>query len=274
MDISTTVTLNNGVKIPALGLGVFKSGKDTYTAVRAALDAGYRHIDTAMIYENEAQVGKAVKDSRIPREQIFITTKLWTDDMRSCKVPQALETSLKLLDMDYTDLYLIHWPLRDAKENICAYLEMEKLLSHGKTRALGVSNFEPHHLDELAQGAGLLPAVNQIESNPYMPNTSVLEYCARRGIAAEAWSPLARGRVVNEPKLNLLASKYNKTVPQIVIRWHLQRGIIVIPKSIKKERIIENSKVFDFELAEGEMALVSALDINKRSGSHPDEYKY
>lgn len=274
MDINTTISLAGGTKIPALGLGVFKAYDDTYTAVRYALDAGYRHIDTAKVYENEAQVGKAVKDSGIPREQLFITTKLWTDSMRSRQVPQALEKSLSLLDMDYVDLYLMHWPLKDPKQNAYVYTEMEKLRAQGKIRACGVSNFQMHHLDNLIADTGVIPDINQVESHPYLCNTTVLDYCKKRGIVAEAWSPLARGKITNETKLADLASKYVKTVAQIVIRWHLQRGIVVIPKSVKRNRIIENSKVFDFALTDEDMALISSLDRNFRTGSHPDDYNF
>lgn len=274
MDINTTITLANGTKIPALGLGVFKAYDDTYTAVRYALDAGYRHIDTAKVYENEAQVGKAVKDSGIPREQLFITTKLWTDSMRSRKVPQALETSLSLLDMDYVDLYLMHWPLKDPKQNAYVYLEMENLRVQGKTKACGVSNFQTNHLDNLKADTGLIPDINQVEMHPYLTNNVVLDYCKNHGIVAETWSPLARGKILNERKLLDLAFKYEKTVAQIVIRWHLQRGAAVIPKSVKKHRIIENSQVFDFSLTDEEMALVSSLNRNFRTGSHPDDYNF
>lgn len=274
MDINTTISLKGGTKIPALGLGVFKAYDDTYTAVRHALDAGYKHIDTAKVYENEAQAGKAVKDSGIPREQLFITTKLWTDSMRSRTIPRALETSLSLLGMDYVDLYLMHWPLKDPKQNAYVYLEMEKLRAQGKIRACGVSNFQTHHLENLIADTGLTPDINQIEVHPYLANSVVLDYCKNRGIVAEAWSPLARGKIINETKLIDLASKYHKTVAQIVIRWHLQRGIVVIPKSVKRHRIIENSQVFDFALTDEEMVLVSSLDRNFRTGSHPDDYKF
>jgi diketogulonate reductase-like aldo/keto reductase len=274
MNIDTTIMLSSGTRIPVLGLGVFKAYDDTYTAVRQALDAGYRHIDTAKVYENEEQVGKAIKDSGIDREQIFVTTKLWTDAMRSRRVAGALENSLRLLDMDYVDLYLMHWPLREAEQNAYVYSEIEKLRDQGKIRACGVSNFHIHHLKDLKKLTGLTPEVNQIEIHPYLPNDAVAEYCEKENIAVESWSPLARGKITNETKLLPLATKYGKTVPQIVIRWHLQRGFVVIPKSVKKHRIIENAQVFDFSLSEEEMSFISSLNRNQRTGSNPDDHQF
>lgn len=272
MNLNTTKKLNNGVEIPLLGLGVFKSGKDTYKSVRYALDAGYRHIDTASYYQNEYDVGKAVKDSGIAREDIFITTKIWTDDMRNHKVREAFEESLRLLNCHYVDLYLIHWPVKE--EYIKTYQIMEKLNQEGKIKAIGVSNFQPHHLDTLIDNVETKPAVNQIEIHPYLNNNEVIKYCFEKGIAPQSWSPLARARIMNDSKLLDMATKYNKTVAQIAIRWHLQKNLIVIPKSIHKERIVENTEVFDFQLSLNDMNIIEDLDCNLRTGSHPDSFNF
>lgn len=272
MDISAKRKLNNGVEIPVLGLGVFKADKGTYNAVRYALDAGYRHIDTATIYGNEKEVGKAIKDSKIDREEIFITTKIWTDDMRKRKVRGALEKSLSLIQTDYVDLYLIHWPVKE--EFVNTFSVMEKLNREGKIKAIGTSNFQPHHLEALFDNVETIPCVNQIESHPYLNNSKVIEYCKNKNVAPEAWSPLARGKIINDSKLLKLATKYNKTVAQMAIRWQLQRGVIVIPKSVHKDRIIENSKVFDFEISKNDMELIESCDCNLRTGSHPDSFKF
>ena len=272
MDINTTKTLNNGVEIPIIGLGVFKSGIHTYRAVRHALEAGYRHIDTASYYQNEEAVGKAVRDSGIDREEVFITSKLWTDDMRKRRVRQALEKSLSLLNTDYLDLYLIHWPVKE--EFVNSYKVMEELRSEGKIRAIGVSNFQIHHLKTLMTQTNLTPAVNQIESHPYLNNNEVFEFCRQNNIMHQSWSPLARGKALEDAKLKVLASKYNKTVAQIIIRWHIQKGVIVIPKSVHKERIIENAEVFDFNLTDQDIMEIDKLDCDLRTGSHPDTFTF
>jgi len=265
-------TLNNGIKMPVLGLGVFKSGRDTYNSVRTALDLGYRHIDTAMIYENEKDVGRALKDSGVPREEVFITTKLWTDDMRSRSTRKAAETSLRLLGTDYADLYLIHWPVKE--EMVRSYAEMEELYAEGKFRAIGLSNFLPHHIQVILDECDIVPAVDQLESHPYLNANDVKEFCERQGIVFESWSPLARGKALNDKTLKELASKYGKTVAQTVIRWHIDRGCIVIPKSVTPERIKENFDVFDFALTAKEVALVNSLDKGLRTGSHPDTFNF
>lgn len=272
MSLTTTTTLNNGNKMPMFGLGVFRSEKNTYDAVRYALDIGYRHIDTAMIYENEAQVGKAIKDSGISREDIFVTTKLWNDDIRKKQVRQAYEKSLSLLGMEYVDLYLMHWAVKE--EFVNAYAEMEKLYLQGKIKAIGTSNFQPHHLETLKENFETIPAVNQIECHPYLSNNAVVEYCQNNGIVPEAWSPIAKGKIIGEMKLADMVSKYGKTEAQIALRWNLQRGVIIIPKSIRKERIKENSEIFDFELNEQEMKTINNLDKNMRLGSHPDNFDF
>lgn len=272
MNFLTNKKLNNGTSIPILGLGVFKSNQDTYNAVRYALDAGYRHIDTASYYNNEYDVGKAIKDSKINRKNIFITTKLWTDDMRNCTVKTAFEKSLKALNTDYIDLYLIHWPVKN--EFINAYKIMEELYVEGRIKALGVSNFQPHHLEELLNTITIKPVINQIEVHPYLTNQHVIKFCKSLDIAPQSWSPLARARVLKDKTLQSLSNKYNKSIPQIVIRWHLQKDLLVIPKSVNKNRIIENTDVFDFNLSETELKLIDSLNKNFRTGSHPDTFNF
>jgi len=274
MDITSTITLNNQVKIPQFGLGVFKSsaGEETYNAVRWALEAGYRHIDTAKIYGNEASVGKAVRDSKIPREEIFITTKLWNQDMREDRQEQAFQESLHLLGLDYVDLYLIHWPV--AGKYPQSWKIMEKLCKNGLTHAIGVSNFNPHHLDTLLETAEIIPALNQIELHPLLRQSAVTQYFLEKGIMIAAWSPLARGRLLDHPVLTAIAAKYDITTARLILRWHLQHGNIIIPKSTHKDRIISNADLYTFELTSEDMAAVDALDQNQRFGSDPETFTY
>lgn len=271
-NLTSSLSLNNGVEIPFLGLGVFKSGKETYHAVRSALDNGYVHIDTAAIYENEEAVGRAVKDSGIPREKLFITTKLWNDDMRRHTVRAAMEKSLRLLSTEYVDLYLVHWPVEN--EFIPAYNVMEKLYMEKKARAIGVSNFMKHHLETLIPDISTLPAVNQIEIQPFFQNREAAEYTRKKGIAVEAYSPLARGKAVNNDTIIDLSNKYARTSAQIILRWHLQKGNIVIPKSVHEERIRENAAVFDFTLTAEDIAAIDQLDCAKRTGADPDNFHF
>ncbi|MDR0855527.1 MAG: aldo/keto reductase [Christensenellaceae bacterium] len=270
-----TRILNNGYSIPKLGLGVYQSDADTYNAVRFALDAGYRHIDTAAIYENEDQVGQAILDSGVPRSEIFITTKLWNSDMRDHTdgaVERALLTSLNKLKTDYADMYLIHWPVKD--EYIRCYNILEKFTLDGTIRALGVSNFLKHHLEELLHKTGVIPVVDQIETHPYLVNDGLLQTLKKYSINLEAWAPLGKGKILSEKIFTKIGAKYGKTPAQVVIRWHLQRGHIVIPKSVHRERIVENFAVFDFSLTDEEMTAIAALDKDKRYGSHPDKFKF
>lgn len=266
--------LNNGVTIPAIGLGVFRltNAEEAYKTVRTAITVGYRHIDTAMIYDNEEAVGKAIKDSGIPRKDIFITTKLWNDDQRSGKVEEAISASLKRLQTDYVDLYLVHWPVKETYVEV--WDKMEKLYQEGKARAIGVSNYNPHHLDNLLLHASVVPAVNQIECYPYLSQSNVIEYCLRKNIRPEAWGPLGAGKsdILSNPVILKLASKYNKSAAQIVLRWNLERGVIVIPKSVHRERLAENIDILDFELTNNEIEAISNLNKNLRLGSDPDNF--
>ena len=269
------VRLNSGTTIPQLGLGVFKAhnGNQAENAVKWALEAGYRHIDTAMIYGNEESVGSAIKKSDIPREEIFLTTKLWNDDIRKGRIREAFHESLAQLQTDYVDLYLIHWPADGYAQ---AWIEMETLYAEGKIRAIGVSNFQIHHLKSLAKIAKVVPAVNQIESHPYFHNQEVSNYCRENSIAVQVWSPLGGtgGNLLEDDTLAVLARRYGKSPAQIVLRWHIQRGVIVIPKSIHKNRIFSNIDIFDFELAKEDMFTIDTLNRNARLGGDPDNFQF
>jgi len=271
MELSSAVILNNGVTMPWLGLGVWRStpGRETEQAVRWALEIGYRHIDTAALYENEADVGKAVRASGIRRESVFITTKVWNSDQGYAKTLKAFDLSRKKLDMDVVDLYLVHWPITGKFTD--TWEALEKLYADGKVRAIGVSNFLIHHLEELLAGCSVTPAVNQVEFHPLLLQKELLDYDTAKGIRHEAWAPLARGRIFADPVLLSLAEKYGRTPAQIVIRWEIQLGVVTIPKSVRRERIEENSRVFDFELSASDLAKLSALDRGQRIGWHPDE---
>ena len=262
--------LHNGTTIPQLGLGVYKvPSEEVYQTVRSALDLGYRHIDTASFYGNEAGVGKAIKDSGIPREELFITTKVWNDDHGYEKTLQAFEKSVEQLNIDVVDLYLIHWPIQGMYKD--TWKALEKLYRDGRVKAIGVSNFLDHHLKDLLTTAEITPAVDQIELHPKLMQKSTVDFCRENDIAVESWSPLGRARYLDDPTLSVLADKYQKSVAQIVIRWHVQHGFIVIPKSTKMERQKENMSVFDFELSQTDMNLIDAMDEGLRIGSHPDE---
>lgn len=274
MAYTQSKTLNNGVEIPVLGLGVFNSGAETTKAVRTAVEYGYRHIDTAKIYGNEEDVAKGIKESGIDRNEIFITTKLWNDDMRSHKQRENIERSLELLKTDYIDLYLIHWPVKDVF--VESWKIMEDYYKKGVLRAIGVSNFHKSHMEELLKHAEIIPAVNQVELHPYLTQENLVDYDSEKGIAVECWGPLARGKVFGDELLTLIAGKYAKTVSQIVLRWEIQRGLITIPKSVHEKRIIENADIFDFELTPDDMKAISNLNKNERmlEGADPDTFTF
>jgi diketogulonate reductase-like aldo/keto reductase len=268
-----TVTLNNGVEIPQLGLGVFQTreGAEVEGAVSAALEAGYRLIDTAAIYGNEVGVGRAIKASGVPREEIFITTKLWNANHAYEDALRAFDESLSKLDCGYIDLYLIHWPLPMEGKFTQAWKAMEKLYGDKRTRAIGVSNFKPHHLEELLGASEIVPAVNQIELHPLFQQKETCAYCAEHGIAVESYSPLMQGgEALEHPVVAGLAQKYGKTPAQVILRWHVQSGLIVIPKSARPERIRENFDIFDFELSADEMRQIDGMDQGRRIGADPD----
>ncbi|MFJ3615049.1 aldo/keto reductase [Streptomyces hydrogenans] len=268
-----TVTLNNGVEIPQLGFGVFQvPDEETTTAVSSALEAGYRSLDTAAIYGNEAGVGKALAASGISREELFVTTKLWNADQGHDATLRAFDDSLAKLGLDYVDMYLIHWPTpaRDLYKE--TWKAIEKLVADGRVRAAGVSNFQPDHLKRLIDGADLVPAVNQVELHPGLQQNELRAAHAELGIATEAWSPLAQGAVLGDEAVTVIAGRHGKSPAQVVLRWHLQLGNIVIPKSVTPERIRQNLDVFDFTLTDDEMAALAGLDRDLRTGPHPDQF--
>jgi len=268
--------LNSGHEIPQLGFGVFLTpdGKTTEDAVTWALETGYTHIDTAKIYGNEESVGKAMKDSGISRENIFLTTKLWNEDIRRKNTLPAFEASLKRLGTDYVDLYLIHWPV-DNRD--IAWTEMEKLYEAGRIRSIGVSNFQIHHIEELEKIWKIVPAVNQIESNPYFQNQELIDYCLGRGIQVEVWSPLGgsdTSDIRKDPVIKKIADKYGKSISQVILRWHIQRDVIVLAKSTHKEYIEENYNIFDFELTDEDMQTINSLERGTRVGADPDNFNF
>ncbi|MGW7049210.1 aldo/keto reductase [Streptomyces avermitilis] len=266
-----TVTLNNGIQIPQLGFGVFQvPDAETTAAVTAALEAGYRSIDTAAIYGNETGVGNALADSGLTRDELFVTTKLWNADQGYDATLKAFDASLAKLGLDYIDLYLIHWPTpaRDLYRE--SWKAIEKLVADGRVRTAGVSNFQPAHLRRLLDGASLVPAVNQIELHPGLQQAELRALHAELGIATEAWSPLAQGAVLEEAALTDIAARHGKSPAQVVLRWHLQLGNIVIPKSVTPARIQQNIDVFDFTLSDEEMTAIAAIDRGLRTGPDPD----
>lgn len=261
--------LNNGVSIPTLGFGTFKiSDQDVQPAVELALAIGYRHIDTAVYYQNEEGVGRAIKASGLSRQEVFITSKLWTDDFTYEKASQSIEQSLERLQVDYLDLYLLHWPKPNGNE---AWQALEEAYRQKKVRAIGVSNYTSQYLDDLLRTATIKPVLNQVERHPHLQQKELNAYCQSQSVAIEAWSPLKRGKIVDDPVLQKIAQNHEKTVAQVALRWQLQSGMIVIPKSTHRLRIEENYQVFDFSLSEEEMVMINGLDKNERVGSNPED---
>lgn len=262
-------TLNNGVKIPYLGLGTFETDDKTAKAsVEEALEAGYRHVDTAAMYRNEKGVGQGVNNNPVPREEVFVTSKVWNSDQGYEQTLKAFDSSLKKLDFDYLDLYLIHWPVPDKFKD--TWKALEKLYEDGLIRAIGVSNFTGNHLEDLLADANVVPAVNQVEFHPRLIQQDLRDFCNRHNIRYEAWSPLMKGEILRHPIIVNIAGKHRKTPAQVVIRWDLQKDVISIPKSKTPERIRENADVFDFSLSEEEMQEIDALDQNARIGPDPN----
>lgn len=265
-------TLSNGVKIPALGFGTWQvKGEDCFNAVSEALRVGYRHIDTAWIYRNEKEVGRALKDSGIKREDLFITTKCWNDHRGYERTLKAFEESCQNLQLEYLDLYLLHWPKELDKES---WRAIEELYQMGKIRAIGVSNYHQHHLEDLFKTANIKPMVDQIEFHPKLTQVRLHHFLKSENIQMESWSPLMRGQILDIPTLQELSKKYQRTITQIVLRWNIQKGIVVIPKSITPSRIKENFEIFDFELENEDILLIDSLNENIRTGADPDNFDF
>jgi 2,5-diketo-D-gluconate reductase A len=274
-----SITLNDGNAIPQVGLGVWQTPpEDTERAVATALGAGYRHIDTAAAYGNEQEVGRAVTESGVARKDVYLVTKLWNADHGYDNTLKAFDTSMKRLgltgDDDYLDLYLIHWPMPDRNAFIDTFKAFAHLRDQGRIRSIGVSNFEPEHLRILVDGIGIVPAVNQIELHPLFQQQELREVHAQLGIATEAWSPLGQGSLLSNPAVTAVADAHGKTPAQVLIRWHMQLGNIVIPKSVTPERIVSNFDVFDFELSEQDVASISSLGDGTRLGPDPRTFNF
>lgn len=270
-SLQDKTTLHNGVKMPWFGLGVFKvkEGSEVIESVKAALKHGYKSIDTAAVYENEEGVGLAIRESGVPREELFITSKVWNSDQGYESTLKAYEQSLSKLGLDYLDLYLIHWPGKTKYKD--TWKALEKLYKDGRVRAIGVSNFKIHHLKDLLSEAEIKPMVNQVEYHPHLTQKELHDFCQQEGIQLEAWSPLKRGELLNDPAINEIAAKHQKSPAQVILRWNLQNNVVTIPKSIKEHRIVENAQVFDFELTHEDMKRIDELNINDRIGSDPDQ---
>ena len=269
---SPLITLSDGNRIPQLGLGVYKVEDATAARiVEGAIDAGYRHVDTAKLYFNEAGVGAGVRASGIPREEIFVTTKVWNDDQGYDETLRAFDASLGLLGMDYVDLYLIHWPAPKQDRYVDTWRALEAIKRDGRARSIGVSNFNAPHLEKLLAASTEVPVINQVEIQPWLQQRALRDFDAAHGIVTEAWSPLARGRVLGDPALEAIGAKHGKSSAQVVLRWHIQQQLVVIPKSNSVERIRENSQVFDFVLDDADLAAIAALETGERTGSNPDD---
>lgn len=273
----TKISLNNHQTMPVLGLGTYKIGRtddDVYRAVRSALDIGYRHIDTATLYLNEQAVGKAIRESGIPREELFVTTKLWGSDVLKNNIQGAFAGSLKNLGLDYLDLYLVHWPVKGKLQS--TWQQMEEIQRSERVRSIGLSNHQIHHMKEALESATIQPVVNQVELHPYLPQDELRAYCATQNIVVQAWSPLASNKIplLDEGILAQIGKKHGKSPAQVVLRWHLQLGVVPLPKSSNADRQRENFQVFDFELSDQEMQQVNALDRDHRTGMHPDNIEF
>jgi diketogulonate reductase-like aldo/keto reductase len=269
-----TVTLNTGAPMPWLGLGVWQvEDGDAARVVREAVESGYRSIDTAKVYGNERGVGEGIRTCGVPRERLFVTTKVWNEDVRAGRVEAALDDSLKALGLGYVDLYLVHWPIRGRIA--AAWKAMEALHASGRARAVGVSNHMEPHLDELLASARVVPAVNQVEFHPYLQSPALVERCRKHGIRVEAWSPLGQGKgLLDDPTLGRIAGAHRRTAAQVALRWNIQREVVTIPKTVRKERMAENAALADFELSVADMAAIAALDRGRRFGPDPMNFGF
>lgn len=271
--MNTDITLWNGNRMPAVGLGTYRieDNDEAARAVEAALRGGYRHIDTAAFYGNEEGVGRGIRESGIPRDQVFLTTKIWNDDLRANRVEEAFEESLERLGTDYVDLLLVHWPTGDYRTY---WKSFERLYHQGRARNIGVSNFTMRMLDELLPSAEVKPQVNQVERHPYLVQKPLLKYCDKKEIALTAWSGFMVGELLKEPALLKLAEKYGKTAAQIIQRWNFQNSVITIPKTVHPERMKENIDIFDFSLDFDDLKLIDTLDRNQRRGPNPEDIDF
>ena len=273
-DIQGSFRLNNGVAMPYFGLGVYlsKDGQEVINAIKWAVEAGYRHIDTASIYKNEEGVGQGVKQCGVSREDLFVVSKVWNSDQGYDATIHAFEASLRRLDMDYLDLYLIHWPVAGKYKE--TWKALEKLYKEGRIKSIGVSNFMQHHLEDLLNDASIVPMVNQMEFHPFLVQQDLIDFCNKNTIRYEAWSPMMQGRIFDMQEFKDLSKKYGKTAAQIVLRWDLQKGVMTIPKSTKKERIIANGDIFDFQLTDEDVKLLDTMHRGQRFGPDPDNFDF
>ncbi|WP_329525251.1 aldo/keto reductase [Streptomyces sp. NBC_01462] len=273
MTAVPAITLNNAVRIPQLGFGTFQiPPEETRETTLAALEAGYRHVDTAEMYGNEKEVGQAVRDSGLDRGDVFVTSKLDNGAHAHDDALQAFDRTMEELALDYLDLFLIHWPLPGKGDFVETWKALEEIYRSGRVKAIGVSNFQPQHLRRLLEDSEVVPAVNQIEVHPYLTQADARAFGAEHDIATEAWSPIAQGKVLDDPTIKRIAERVGKTPAQVTLRWHLQRGDIVFPKSVTQKRIEENFDLFDFELGEGDIGEISALNRDERTGPDPDSF--
>ncbi|MAQ76129.1 MAG: aldo/keto reductase [Aquimarina sp.] len=273
-DLKGTFTLHNGVQMPYFGLGVYQADndKEVEQAIEWALETGYRHVDTASIYKNEEGVGRAIKNTSISREDIFVVSKVWNSDQGYESTIKAFHQSLSKLQLEYLDLYLVHWPVEGLYKE--TWRALEHLYEEGLVKAIGVSNFLKHHLEDLISDCKVIPMVNQMEFHPHLVQQELLDFCNAKSIQYEAWSPMMQGKIFGMQEFDKLKKKYDKTASQIVLRWNLQKGVVTIPKSVKKEHIVSNADIFDFELSEEDISFLDNLDQNKRIGPDPDNFDF
>lgn len=273
-DIKGTFKLHNGIEMPYFGLGTYKADNDqeVVDAIKYALDNGYRHIDTASVYKNEKGVGRGIAQSHVARKDLFVVSKVWNSDQGYESTLKAFEASLKRLNLEYLDLYLIHWPVANKYKD--TWRALEKLYTEKRIRAIGVSNFMQHHLDDLLETAEIVPMVNQVEFHPYLVQQDLIDFCDSKGIQYEAWSPFMQGKLFQLNFCDGLAKKYNKSVAQIILRWNLQKGVVTIPKSVHENRIQSNADIFGFELTKEDVNYLDSLDREERSGPDPDNFDF
>ena len=273
-DIKGSFELRNGVQMPYLGLGTYQSDNDqeVVNAIKSAIKIGYRHIDTAAVYKNEEGVGEGIRESGIDRSELFLVSKVWNDDQGYDETLKAFDESLARLGVDYLDLYLIHWPVSGKYKE--TWKALEYLYAQKKIKAIGVSNFLQHHLEDLLKDCEVVPMVNQMEFHPYLVQQELIDYCNVNGIQYESWSPFMQGKVFELDICDDLAKKYNKSVAQIILRWNLQKGVVAIPKSVHENRIVSNADIFDFELTDEDIAFLDGLEIGERTGPDPDNFNF